>query len=144
MSLSPLPPQRRDQQGNGQLNVTSALPMRADSVPTALRSHRLLLLCQSIIKHPSQSSHTIAAVIMSPVSLASSRQWAPLQLLGWECVSTCVWRDKSVTWTHSQSTQEAPSPCSPLSFPPLCSVLLICLNCLVRCNDAPFLFLYSF
>lgn len=30
MSLSPLPARRRDQQGNGQLNVTSALPMRAD------------------------------------------------------------------------------------------------------------------
>lgn len=46
------------------------------SVLTALRCHRLPLLCQCIIKYPSQEWHTIASVILSPEFLSSRTQWA--------------------------------------------------------------------
>lgn len=65
---------------------------------------------------------------MSPEGLASNRQWPPPMLLEWECVSKCVWKDnqRECNLDLFPANQEPPSPCSPLSFSPLCPFLLKC------------------
>lgn len=103
--LSPLPAQRKDQQGKDQLNVTSARSMCAgqcadsSALPQALHWY-------SFIKYPYQQWRTIAAVIFSPERLASSRQWAHKRFTGEDASPLkCAAGDKSVTPTFSHQTK---------------------------------------
>lgn len=88
------------------------------SVLTALRCHRLPLLCQYIIKYPSQERRTITTVILSPEFLASSRQWAHHHCLE-ESVCPRVF-GKITECNLDLFLASSPSAHSPRRFSPLC------------------------